>query len=190
METLVKDKIEELTNMLAKLIYLINNEVELKSYDIIVPILIIARTEIIRTIEYMNKNDDYYFNNNTIYICFINLDIDTQNNIIEYLLKDLKKGKFTQAELTKDKIINTLADEFYITDDAIDKQLEKNYLIFFVSFIISFYKSVLYNSFSEADLNEEYKESTFLKLRIKTAKQMLEPFISIVNKYTRVVNLV
>ena len=145
---LVKDKIKEFTDILTKLVYNINNKRKYQSHDILVPILIIAGSVIRNTIEYSKKKsyEDLSFNE-TVYTHFISLNDNIQNNIIEYLIKDIETSNITKAKPTRSKIIKTIADEYYITDAAISNLLEKNYLIFITSFIVLLLKSVIYNTF-------------------------------------------
>lgn len=182
---LVKDKIKEYTEILNELVYNINNKRKYKERDVLVPILIIARIGIIKTIEQSKEGIDYNLElNDTIYKYFIRLDENIQNNIIECLIKDIEISNITKAKPTRSKIIKTIADENYITDAAISNLLEKNYLIFITSFIVLLLKSVIYNTFSEKELNTEIEKDLMLKHRVGMIRSELKDLIKTVEDYS------
>lgn len=182
---LVKDKIKEFKDILTKLVNNINNKRKYQAHDILVPILIIAGSVIRNTIEYSKKKsyEDLGFNE-TVYRHFISLNDNIQNNIIEYLIKDIETSNITKAKPTRSKIIKTIADEDYITDAAISNLLEKNYLIFITSFMVLLLKSVIYNTFSEEELNTEIEKDLMLKHRVGMIRRELEGLIKTVEDYS------
>ncbi len=181
MNILVKDKIKEFTDTLTMLVYKINNKKKFQAHDVLVPILIIGASGIRSTIEYSKEEsyEDLGFNETT-YTHFITLDEVIQNNIIEYLIKDIESSNITKAKPTRDKIIKTIADEHYITDSAISNLLEKNYLIFITSFIVLLLKSVIYNTFNEEELNTEIEKSLKLTHRVNLIRRELKDLINTV----------
>lgn len=183
---LVKDIIKEYTNILTKLVYNINNKRRYQAHDILVPVLIIAGSVIRNTIEYSKKKsyEDLGFNE-TVYTHFISLNDNIQNNIIEYLIKDIESANITKAKPTRSKIIKTIADEYYITDAAISNLLEKNYLIFITSFIVLLLKAVIYNTFSEEELTTEIEKDLMLKHRVGMIRSELEGLIKTVEDYSK-----
>lgn len=184
MKTLVRDKIKEFKDTLTELVYLIKKKRKLKDYDMIVPILLIAGSGIKKAIEYIYFLKDYrYGTNDTIYTHFINLDKSVQNNIINDLIKDIDETNITKTIYTKEKTIKIIADEYHITDDAISNILEKKYLVFFVSFILLLYKAVIYNTFSNKELETGFEKDVFLKHRVSKIEDDLEDFKKIVEDY-------
>ena len=183
---LVKDKIKEFKDILTKLVYNINNKRKYQAHDILVPILIIAGSVIRNTVKYNEKISyvDLGFNE-TVYTHFINLNDNVQNNIIEYLIKDIETSNITKAKPTRSKIIKTIADEYYITDAAISNLLEKNYLIFITSFIVLLLKAVIYNTFSEEELTTEIEKDLMLKHRVGMIRSELEGLIKTVEDYSK-----
>ncbi len=181
---LVKDKIKEFKDILTKLVNNINNKRKYQAHDILVPILIIAGSVIRNTIEYSKKKsyEDLGFNE-TVYRHFISLNDNIQNNIIEYLIKDIETSNITKTKPTRSKIIKTIADEYYITDAAISNLLEKNYLIFITSFIVLLLKSVIYNTFSNKELKTGLEKDVYLKHRVSKIEDDLEEFKRIVKSY-------
>ncbi len=182
---LVKDKIKEYTDIITELVYNINKKRKYKERDVLVPILILARIGIIKTIEQNLSGVDYHLDLNvTVYKYFIKLEGNIQNNIIEYLIKDIEKSNIINSKPTRDKILTTIADEDHITDSAIADQLEKNYLIFITSFMVLLLKSVIYNTFSEEELNTEIEKSLTLTHRINLIRRELKDLIKTVDDYS------
>lgn len=182
---LVKDKIKEYTDIISELVDKINNKRKYQAHDILVPILIIAGSVIRNTIKYNEKINyvDLGFNE-TVYTHFINLNDNIQNNIIEYLIKDIETSNITKAKPTRSKIIKTIADEDYITDAAISNLLEKNYLIFITSFIVLLLKSVIYNTFSKEELNTDIEKDLMLKHKVGMIRSELDGLIKTVEDYS------
>lgn len=182
---LVKDKIKEYKDKLTELVYKINNKRKYKEREILVPILILARIAIIKTIEQNLSGVDYHLDiNDTVYKYFIRLDENIQNNIINNLIKDIEKSNIINSKPTRDKILTTIADEDHITDSAIADQLEKNYLVFITSFIVLLLKSVIYNVFSEEELNTEIEKSLKLTHKVNLIRRELKDLIKTVEDYS------
>ncbi len=106
MERLIKDEVKKIINMLTEFIYLMNTEEEIKFYDGLIPVLLIIRGEITRTLNHMNEDEDFRArSDDTIYTHFIHIEKALQQKIIDYLIKDIKNNSFIKLETTKDIII-------------------------------------------------------------------------------------
>lgn len=189
MEVLVKEKVDEVLNVLDEFVYVLNTEEFLKVYDILVPTLMIATGEITRTLDIINKDlEPRAKDQDTIYTYFMHIKKDIQDKIINDMIKDIEKMEFIKLKPTKDIIITYIASEFHITMDAVDQKLEIEYLLFFTSFIVLFFKSIFKHSFYDFELEEKCIEGPFSFKRIELTKKEIELFIFLVNRHKSLVN--
>lgn len=189
MSIFVKDEFDEIINKLTEVVHVLNKNEYLKVYDILVPVLLIVTGETTYLLNQMNRDINRPSReDDTIYRNFINLKQKQQDKIINYIIKDIKNKEFIKLNPTKDIILSYIADEFHITIDAVDQKLEMDYLLFFTTFIVLFYKSIFYHWFNDIELSDDFNEEYNLVKKILAIKKELSLFIFLANKHKRSVN--